>query len=88
MKLFARLGLALALLAAALPSFGALGVRGADIDYDIYMKALKEAANGGKTLLTDEQVRETLMAWQTELRTKTLEKNKKDGEVFLAENKK
>ena len=61
---------------------------GADIDYDIYLKALKEAASGGKTLLTDEQVRETLMAWQTELRTKTLEKNKKDGEVFLAENKK
>jgi FKBP-type peptidyl-prolyl cis-trans isomerase len=61
---------------------------GADIDYDTYMKALKDAASGGKTLLTEEQVRETLMAWQTELRTKTLEKNKTDGETFLAENKK
>jgi len=62
--------------------------RNADIDTDIYMKALKEALNGGKLLLTDDQVRETLMAWQTELRTKSLEKGKKEGEVFLNENKK
>jgi FKBP-type peptidyl-prolyl cis-trans isomerase len=61
---------------------------GAEIDVDLYMKALKEAMSGGKLLMTDEQVRETLMAFQTELRTKTLEKNKKDGESFLAENKK
>jgi FKBP-type peptidyl-prolyl cis-trans isomerase len=61
---------------------------GADIDTEIYMKALKEAMSGGKLLMTDEQVRETLMAFQTELRTKTLDKNKKDGEAFLAENKK
>ena len=61
---------------------------GAEIDTEIYVKALKEAMSGGKLLLTDEQVRETLMAFQTELRTKTLDKNKKDGETFLAENKK
>lgn len=61
---------------------------GAEIDTEVYMKALKEAMSGGKLLMTDEQVRETLMAFQTELRTKTLDKNKKDGEAFLAENKK
>jgi len=61
---------------------------GAEIDTEIYMKALKEAMSGGKLLMTDEQVRETLMAFQTELRSKTLEKNKKDGEAFLATNKK
>lgn len=60
----------------------------AEIDTDVYMKALKEALGGGKLLLTDEQVRETLTAWQTELRTKSQEKNKKDGEDFLAANKK
>jgi FKBP-type peptidyl-prolyl cis-trans isomerase len=60
----------------------------AEVDTEVYMKALKEALSGGKLLLTDEQVRETLMAWQTELRTKSLEKNKKDGEAFLAQNKK
>ncbi len=62
--------------------------RNADIDTDIYMKALKEALHGDKLLLTDDQVRETLMAWQTELRTKSLEKGKKEGEAFLNENKK
>jgi FKBP-type peptidyl-prolyl cis-trans isomerase len=61
---------------------------GAEIDLEIYMKALKDALSGGKLLMTDEQVRETLMVFQTELRTKTLDKNKKDGEAFLAENKK
>jgi hypothetical protein len=35
LKLFARLALMLALLAAGLPSFGAPAVRGADIDYDL-----------------------------------------------------
>lgn len=60
----------------------------AEIDTDVYMKALKEALGGGKLLLTDEQVRETLTTWQTELRTKSQEKNKKDGEDFLAANKK
>ena len=60
----------------------------ADIDTEVYMKALKEALGGGKLLLTDDQVRETLTTWQTELRTKTQEKNKKDGEDFLAANKK
>ncbi|HXJ59731.1 MAG TPA: FKBP-type peptidyl-prolyl cis-trans isomerase [Verrucomicrobiae bacterium] len=61
---------------------------GADIDTDIYMKALKEGLSGAPLQLTDEQIRETLMAFQTELRSKTLEKNKKDGDDFLRENKK
>jgi len=61
---------------------------GAEIDPEIYMKALKEAMSGAKPLLTDEQARETIMAVQAEGRTKSLEKNKKEGEAFLAENKK
>src|SRR6266487_4333115 len=67
----------------------------ADIDTEVYMKALKEALSGGKLLLTDEQMREALMALSTELRAKSAEKskkdgekNKKEGEAFLAENKK
>lgn len=59
----------------------------AEIDLDVYMKALKEGMSGGKLLLTDEQISETIRAFQMELRTKTLEKNKKDGEEFLAKNK-
>ena len=59
----------------------------AEINTEIYMKALKDALGGGKLLMTDEQVRETLMAFQQELRTKTLDKNRKDGQDFLAANK-
>ena len=60
----------------------------AEIDTEIYIKGLKDAMSGGKLLMTDEQVRETLMNFQKELQTKTLDKNRKDGEVFLADNKK
>jgi len=60
----------------------------AEIDTEIYMKALKDAMSGGKLLMSDEQVRETLMAFQRELQTRTQEKNRKDGEAFLADNKK
>src|SRR5262249_32123356 len=59
----------------------------AEIDLDVYMKALKDGMSGGKLLLTDEQISETIRAFQMELRTKTLEKNKKDGDEFLAKNK-
>lgn len=60
---------------------------GAEIDIEIYMKALKDGI-AGKGVMTDEQIRETLMAFQTELRNKTLDKNKKEGATYLDENKK
>ncbi|MDH4230700.1 MAG: FKBP-type peptidyl-prolyl cis-trans isomerase [Nitrospirota bacterium] len=66
-----------------------------DIDADSFVLGLKDALSGGKTLMTEEEVRETLMALQKELmekqaeRTKMLgEKNKKEAEAFLEENKK
>jgi FKBP-type peptidyl-prolyl cis-trans isomerase len=59
-----------------------------EVDMEIFLKAFKDALSGGKLLMTDEQMREAGMAMQTEARTKSLEKNKKDGEAFLAENKK
>jgi FKBP-type peptidyl-prolyl cis-trans isomerase FklB len=60
----------------------------AEIDPDIYIKAVKDTLAGAKPLMTDEQMREVLNAWQTELRTKSLEKNRKEGDDFLAANKK
>lgn len=51
---------------------------------------LKDALAGAKTLLTEEEMRETLMNFQRELMTKQLQKgeqNKKAGQDFLAENK-
>jgi FKBP-type peptidyl-prolyl cis-trans isomerase len=69
--------------------------RSVDIDPDILAKGIKDALSGKKTLLTDKEVNETMMnfhkemtAKQGELLKKLGEKNKAEGEVFLAENKK
>jgi len=66
-----------------------------DLDVDLFMKGLKDALSGGKTLMTEKDAREALMAFQKEMMAKQKEaakvsgeKNKKEGEAFLAENKK
>lgn len=66
-----------------------------DIDTDILTKGLKDAFSGSKTLLTEEEVKAEILAIRNEMRDKYIErrkqlteKNKKEGEVFLAENKK
>ncbi len=66
-----------------------------DFDPDILAKGIKDALSGGKPLLTEQEIRETtavfqkeLMAKQEEVARKLGEKNKKEGEAFLAENKK
>jgi len=66
-----------------------------DIDPDILAKGFKDAFTGGKTLMTEQEVTETLnslrmemMAKQQERMKEAGEKNKKEGEAFLAENKK
>jgi FKBP-type peptidyl-prolyl cis-trans isomerase FklB len=66
-----------------------------DIDPDILVKGIKDVLSGGKVLLTDQEMTETitalrkeLMAKQQEFLKKLAEKNKVEGEAFLAENKK
>ena len=59
-----------------------------DIDSDILAKGFKDAFTGGKTLLTDQEVNETMVAFQKEMIAKLGGKNKAEGEAFLAENKK
>ncbi len=66
-----------------------------DINTDIFMRGLKDALSDGKKLMTDDEVRETMTAFSHEMaekqkeKTKLLgEKNLKEGEAFLAENKK
>ncbi len=73
----------------------ALKRQSVDINPDIFMRGVKDALSGGKKLLTDEEVRETMTAFTKELAAKQAEarkelgeKNKKEGEAFLAENKK
>ncbi len=62
-----------------------------DIDPNILAKGIKDGLSGGKNLLTDQEIRETMAAFQKEMVAKQQalgEKNKKEGEAFLAENKK
>ena len=66
----------------------------AEVDADLFIQGLKDALAGGKTLLTEGEVKATLSARQSELRAKEMqalkqlaERNKREGEAFLAENK-
>lgn len=62
-----------------------------DIDTNILARGVKDAFSGSQPLLTEQEIRETMAAFQKEMMTKQEEirkKNKKEGETFLAENKK
>jgi FKBP-type peptidyl-prolyl cis-trans isomerase FklB len=68
--------------------------QGIDINPEQFAKGLADAWAGSKVLLTDEEVKATLTAFQNELKTKMQEKakaagekNKADGATFLAANK-
>lgn len=69
-------------------------MQGAEVDIDQVAAGMRDAL-GGKTKLTEQEVRETLMAWQQDLRAKRNEKMKAEGEAnlkagqqWLAENAK
>ena len=68
---------------------------GIDIDPNILTKAIKDSLSGGKPLMTEQEMREAIGALQKDMAAKRQEKmkaagekNKKEGEAFLAENKK
>jgi FKBP-type peptidyl-prolyl cis-trans isomerase FklB len=73
----------------------ALKKAGVEIDPDIFARGVRDAIAGGKLLMTDEEIKETMNAFQREItarqtqaRHRLAEKNKKEGEAFLAENSK
>jgi FKBP-type peptidyl-prolyl cis-trans isomerase FklB len=59
-----------------------------DINLDVMTEAIKDVLNGRETKLTEAQSREVLTAYQQEMRHRALENNLKQGEAFLATNKK
>jgi len=66
-----------------------------DIDPDIMARGIKDGFSGAKPLLSEQEAREVMTAFDKEMKVKQEaaqkaagEKNKKEGEVFLAENKK
>ena len=72
---------------------GNLKRQSVEVDPDLLAKGFKDSYGEGKTILTEDQARQaiadfqkTLMAKQAETMQKLSEKNKADGEKFLAEN--
>jgi len=66
-----------------------------DLNEDLLLKGVKDAFSGEKPLMTDEEIMQTMTAFQKEMMAKQqeaakklAEKNKLEGEAFLAENKK
>jgi FKBP-type peptidyl-prolyl cis-trans isomerase FklB len=66
-----------------------------DIDMDLFIKGFKDVMTSKKTVITESEAREIIMALQKEMQGKMqekmkgqAEKNKKEGDAFLAENKK
>jgi FKBP-type peptidyl-prolyl cis-trans isomerase FklB len=66
-----------------------------DIDSDILARGVKDMLSGKEPLMTDQELRETMTNFKSEMMAKQMErmkelaeKNKKEGEAFLDENKK
>jgi len=65
-----------------------------EINTEMFLKGMKDGFSGDKMLLTDQEMKDTMMAFQKEMAAKQAEKrkalaekNKKEGEAFLAANK-
>jgi UDP-GlcNAc:undecaprenyl-phosphate/decaprenyl-phosphate GlcNAc-1-phosphate transferase len=69
--------------------------QGVDIDLNLVIKGMQDAFLGRKLPLTDEELRQSISYYQTDVRQKQAKDratasdiNKKEGETFLAENRK
>lgn len=68
--------------------------QGLEFDAEALLKGFRDESSGGKLLMTEEDIRATLSAYQNELLQKRAQamrtaaaENKKMGDLFLAENK-
>jgi FKBP-type peptidyl-prolyl cis-trans isomerase FklB len=66
-----------------------------EVDLDLLMRGIKDGLGEGKCAISDSMMQVTMAAWQKEMMAKMNEtqkaageKNKKEGDAFLAENKK
>ncbi len=69
--------------------------QGLEIDSDLLVKGIKDSMAGNKPLVSEQEIREIMVglqqkmaAQEAEHQKKLAEKNKGEGEAFLAENKK
>ena len=72
----------------------ALQKQGVPVDPDLVAKGIRDGVSGDKLLMTDQEIQETMVAFQKEMQAKQEaankqagEKNKKEGEAFLEANK-
>ncbi len=73
---------------------GQLKAHAVNVDPDVFARGLRDALSGGKTLLTDEEAKKVISALQMAMVAKNAEemkavgeKNRAEGEAFLAANK-
>jgi FKBP-type peptidyl-prolyl cis-trans isomerase len=69
--------------------------QGLDVDPNLMIQGLKDAISGGKSLMTEDELRQVITTVQQEIRQKQMQaaqaaaaENKTKGEAFLAENAK
>jgi FKBP-type peptidyl-prolyl cis-trans isomerase FklB len=58
-----------------------------DVDMNVLIGAINDVLGGKDVRLTDMQASEAIRTYQQEARRKLADKNKKEGETFMAENK-
>jgi len=66
-------------------------MQGLDLNFMFLLQGIKDAVNGSKTALSDKEMETVLAAFQQEMTSKMqvkADKNVKEGEAFLAANKK
>jgi FKBP-type peptidyl-prolyl cis-trans isomerase FklB len=73
---------------------GAIKMQGIDVDVDLVMKGFADGISDKEPLLTNDEIRQVFNAMQEKMRAKQVEqlqklseKNRVDGEAFLADNK-
>ena len=66
-----------------------------ELNPEIVTQGIRDSLTGSKTLMTEQEYRDTMTAFEKEMQQKQMtqmkelsEKNKQEGETFLAENKK
>ncbi len=74
---------------------GSLKANDIDVDAETLMRGINDALSGAKPLMTSDEIKESITALKNDLQAKQQEKmkvagekNKKEGEAFLAANKK
>jgi len=68
--------------------------QGLELDPDVFLRGMNDGLSGGKTLMTEDEAKATMMQVQNEMKARMEEKsrmaavnNKKEGDAFLEANK-